>query len=234
MKIAFVPRAIRRVEQARGRHPNLAAVLPSSLLKWVRRRWAIFIEPRKRWRKWLAGPATAPSMTLVGGLERGGRWLASANGVAVGLCFAWSIALYAELFSGYPEPGQKGCVLARAGARNIHAAWFMARWFMLGGGCAIVAAAAVNAHKLLWSVKHLFFAQAPLRGLSEAVPEWRMSQSAAGSLAIFQGALIFASTAILSVGTLSAMSAISTETPTSLMEWQEKYNDECRAVEQAP
>lgn len=89
MKIAFVPRAIRHIEQARGRHPLLTAVLPSSVLKCVRRRWGIFIEPRKRGRRWLAGPASQPFMTLVGGLERGGRWLASANGVAVGLCFAW-------------------------------------------------------------------------------------------------------------------------------------------------
>lgn len=117
----------------------------------------------------------------------------------------------------------------------MHAAWYMTQWFMAGGGSAILAAAAVNAHKLLWGVKHMLLAKAPLRGLTEAVPVWSMSQSMAVNVALTQGFLIFMSATVLSVGTISAMSGMSGETPATLIEWQEKYNAECRVVlEQAP
>lgn len=228
MKIAAVPRAIQRIQRARETRPLLAAALPMGALRVARRLWANNARYRKRRCKWLAEPAPQPILALVSGLEHGGRWLASVNAVIIGLFCAYLVSVYAEMFPGYAEAAQRGCVLAQAGARNVAGALGMAQFFMVAGVLAIAAAAGVNFRKLLWSARFLFFARVPPRGVSEPSPKWVMSYRSAVNTAAFQTACIGLATLITSAGAYATMVGIGRESPEVLMQWQETYHATCR------
>lgn len=139
------------------------------------------------------------------------------------------------MYAGYSDVEQKGCVLARAAAHTVQQTAFFARMFTFGGGFAILAAGAVNMHKVVWAFNYLVRARPPLRGILVQPPKWHISLKLAANLAIAQTFLLFVSMTFLGVGIYAVLSAVAGETPQTFLDTRSKLQSDCRIVlEQAP
>lgn len=151
-------------------------------------------------------------------------WLASLNGVGAGLCLAWMISVYAEMYPGYASAGDDNCVLARAGAVQVKAAWSVGAFFL---GNAVVALATV----VVPYVKRVFNVVAAEWNGTSAAP---VSRWAALATAFAQTVMLAFVAGLIFIQADGVLTAVRGETYITLMEARDQIQAECNTVRRQP
>jgi hypothetical protein len=155
-------------------------------------------------------------------LEAGGKWVASASGVAVGLGVALMITAYGALLPDFDD-----CVVRYAASQSIQRGRQLAMWFTICGSLGLGAAVLpqlVAASKLVWL--RLRLDQSPV----EDDDLYWMREGSAVMLAVFQAILLLLLAApLFALGLVLVMDIAARQTPEHLMAFRSEFLVACGA-----
>lgn len=157
-------------------------------------------------------------------IRKAALWLASLNGLGAGVCMAWMISVYAEMFPGYASAGGDNCVLARVGAAQVKNAG------ELGSGFLALAVYALGTVLTPYAIRLVGIFAAEWDG-KLAAPISRFWAFVTAFCQMFALIMLVLATH----GYFDAvLRAVRGETYITLMEAKQKYETECDAVRQQP
>lgn len=161
---------------------------------------------------------------VLGDIRQGAFWFMSFGGLGASISLAWMISIYGEMFPGYASTGGDNCVLARAGAVMINAAWNFGSYFL---GSAFVAFF-VHFGPYVMNVCRVVGWEWSLTPLPP------ISRAAALRLAFCQTIALFFVAWLDFKAVTQVLDAVRGETYISIMDAQRKFQVECDTVRRQP